>query len=821
MIGFVLRHESNYLRLSRLGYGDFVTSDEAQWDRMQEFFHLMDGVPEQDLERKLIDAGAEPSLRARVLSILKAGSHAAPPDAWELPNHRIGPYVVIDRLGSGGIGTVYLVERDAGGVLQRLALKVLAPHAAGPSFVDRFRREQCILGSLDHPYITRMLDAGFGDRAEPYLVMEYVAGVHLDEYCDQQKLTIEDRLRLFMKIAEGVAYAHRNLVVHLDLKPSNILVTRGGAPKLLDFGTSKVLSIEGGTTTTLPVTPSYASPEQLRHEAVTTACDIYALGVILHELLAGVRPEGGASMAAMIERAIAESEPAPLAHCVTSGAAERRGLTETRLRAVLAGDLSIIVQKSLAARPHDRYPSVDALSGDIGRYLDGRPILARRQTTLYRVGKFVWRNSGKVTLTLALSIALIATASYAWWRQQQALRDAQRALVMQTFMTRLFRAANSNVTGKPVTTIKELLQLGAQILRSLVPDAGDQRRAQLSLGESLYLNQDLATAKSLYTEALNSAIPAGDIASEAEALSQLGLIGYFSGQNDIALSDTEKGFAVSQGRGIPADVRLLGAQAYVLVHEDLGRTTDKNAEYLEEAIRAARTDHLQNHAISAALIQLGGVLSNRRRFEDAERAFREGIQLVSRDRLAMCDEAGALYGLGGVYRNQNRPEMAVPVLRDSYERMKTCYGDQLFTLQTQGYWADAMISSGRAKDALPELEAAESLWRRPPVNRVAVSQMFVTLGRAYLATGRFKDAERAAAEAFPLIDGQVPGSDRRVGAVQLLWGRALAGQGRYAEAKPHADIAVTILNSNASSPLAKKYAEEARLFREEVAAHAK
>ncbi len=788
-----------------------MTPDGAEWDRLQELFHLMDSVPEVDRERQLIESGADSELRSRVLSMLRAQSRqvAAKPTS-ETAARRIGPYTVIERLGAGGIGTVYLVERDAGGVRQRAALKVLAPHAAGPAFVDRFRREQRILGSLDHPNITRMSDAGFGDRGEPYLVMEYVDGEHLDEYCDRHRVSVAGRLRLFLKIAEAVAYAHRNLVVHLDLKPSNILVTESGSPKLLDFGTSKVLQAQDGMTTTLPVTPAYASPEQLRNEAVTTACDVYSLGVILYELLVGARPSGEGSMLRMMERAIAETEPAPIEQNVTGGAAEKRGLTEGQLRSKLTGDLSIIVSKSLSARPRDRYSSVDAFAADLELYLEGRPVLARRQTTVYRVKKFVRRNGGKLALSLVTVVALLITAGYAWWNQRQALHEARRALVMQTFMTQLFRAANSNVTGKPVTTVKELLELGVQLAPSFVKDAGDLRQARLSLGESLYLSGDFATAKSLYSDALASAQTARDTGAQAESLSELGMIAYFQGQNDVALDDTEKGFNISLSRGVTPSIRLLGAQAYVLVHEDLGRTTEQNAGYLETAIKNGRAGQLADNRISAALIQLGGVLSNRRRYDDAVHAFEEGVALIRNDRLAMCDEAGGLYGLGGVFRNLDQNEKAIPVLRDSYQRMQTCYGNGFFTLQTLGYWADAMIVAGRGREALPELESSVALWQPPSMTKVAASQNFVILGRAYLAESRFKDAEHAAEQAFPLIDGQVAATDKRLGYVQLVWARALAGEKRYGEARAHAEMAERILNSNAISPMAKRYALESQ-----------
>ncbi len=190
-----------------------------------------------------------------------------------------------------------------------MALKVLAPHAGGPSFIERFHREQHILASLDHPHITRLLDAGISDTGQPFLAMEYVDGVHLDEYCDTHRLSVAARIDVFIQICDAVSYAHRNLIVHLDLKPSNVLVTEEGAVKLLDFGTSKLIEPETLLTTTVLATPAYASPEQLRNEPVTTACDVYSLGAILFDLLAGRRAAGRISAAIMFERAMTEGEP--------------------------------------------------------------------------------------------------------------------------------------------------------------------------------------------------------------------------------------------------------------------------------------------------------------------------------------------------------------------------------------------------------------------------------------------------------------------------------------------------------------------------------
>jgi len=218
--------------------------DAETWEQLQALFHLAEQTPEDEREQILTQNCADPEVRDRVMAIFRGAHVDAEPEvarSWSgsVSSSRNGPYTILRHLGTGGLGSVYLVERIAGGVVQRAALKVLAPHAAGPAFIERFHREQHILASLEHPNITRMLDAGLGNDSQPYLVMEFVSGLHLDAFCDEQMLGITERLQLFLQVCEAVAYAHRSLIVHLDLKPSNILVTPDGVVKLLDFDQSR------------------------------------------------------------------------------------------------------------------------------------------------------------------------------------------------------------------------------------------------------------------------------------------------------------------------------------------------------------------------------------------------------------------------------------------------------------------------------------------------------------------------------------------------------------------------------------------------------
>jgi serine/threonine protein kinase len=346
-----------------------MLQDADHWEQLQALFHLAEETPDEELDELLLVACPDTELRQRAAALIRASrTKPEPGKPVDTPGRRIGPYLVLRHLGSGGIGTVYLVERTTAGVVQRAALKVLTRSAAGPFFVERFAREQQILASLDHPNITRLLDAGVSEVGEPYLTMEYVDGVHLDVYCDDRALGISERLHLFLRVCEAVAYAHRSLVVHLDLKPSNILVSEaGGIVKLLDFGTSKLIQPDSLLTTTVMATPAYASPEQLRNEPVTTVCDVYALGAILFELLSGRRPNQDSSVAAIIERSMKELPPESITAAVTAAAADHRGLTETRLRSMLTGDLATIVAKCITPRPRDRYVTVEALIVD-GRF---------------------------------------------------------------------------------------------------------------------------------------------------------------------------------------------------------------------------------------------------------------------------------------------------------------------------------------------------------------------------------------------------------------------------------------------------------------------
>ena len=792
-----------------------MTHDSENWQQLQELFHLTEMTREEDRERVLEENCADPQLRRRVMAILRGAnmeSEEKVPGGASFLSGKIGPYSLIRHLGSGGIGSVYLVERMVGGALQRSALKVLAPHAAGPSFVERFHREQHILGSLDHPNITRMLDGGLSEGGQPYLVMEYVDGVPLDVYCDERNLGIDRRLQLFLRVCDAVSYAHRNLVVHLDLKPSNIFVTADGTVKLLDFGTSKLIQPDSLLTTTVMATPAYASPEQLRNEAVTTACDVYALGAILFELLAGRRPGDKASVAVMIERAMKEEEAEGLSNVVTSEAAAHRGLSESRLRLLLSGDLSTIVAKCLSPRPKDRYSSVDALMVDIQRFIDGRPILARPQTTFYRVSKFVRRNRGSVAVVALITLALIASLGYAAWRQQQALHEAQRAVRMQTFMYRLFKLANSNYTGKPAATVPEFLALGVKVLPDYIKDPADLREAQMGLAESMYENGDLNSAQKVFIQTIAAAKAAGDIGSEAEAEAFSGNIAYQLGQTDQGQALTAHALELSHRPGVTPTVRVWSEIYYAANRENNGFRSDENVRLLESAVKESRERHLPERETAYAIYMLASDFEERGRLDEAEQLIHEAIAIYGQEPYAICDQSEMYADLAYISGARGDVEASLPLYQKAYEGYKACSGpDNKGTLVVEDYMAGAMIKLGRAKEAVAMLEASMPAWRKVAGSSPDLANPLHYLAVGYVDTGQYAQAEKTAEELVKVQEGKVAPDDHRMGSSQLVWARALAGEHRYQEALPHAEIADRVLAKTVLSPSQKQTSSDAHM----------
>ena len=360
---------------------------------------------------------------------------------------RIGVYQIIEPLGRGGMGEVYRAARADGLYEKEVALKLVRSGFDTDSILARFRNERQILATLDHPNIARLLDGGTTDEGVPYLVMELVAGAPIDEYCEAHALPITERLQLFRQVCAAVQYAHQRLVIHRDIKPTNILVTREGMPKLLDFGIAKILDAAAGSETTIarPMTPQYASPEQIRGETITTASDVYSLGVLLYRLLTSLSPYGPETRTAHeLARIVTEVQPTWPSSAVANAAASASGVlpgnSPARLRRRLAGDLDNIVLKALRKEPERRYASVEQFGEDVRRHLERLPVIARRDSWSYRAGKFIRRHRVGMAATALVLLALIGGVA-ATVREARVAR-AERARAEKRFND-VRRLANS------------------------------------------------------------------------------------------------------------------------------------------------------------------------------------------------------------------------------------------------------------------------------------------------------------------------------------------------------------------------------------------
>jgi len=459
------------LRINKKGLQDkFRQMQKEDWKKVKEI--LAEVLPLESSERQnyLENAEITGEIRREIESLLAVEKESASlmnlsavafskdffdeTDENALVGQNVGVYRIVCELGYGGMGAVYLAERSDGKFAQRVALKLLKRELNTSSLRRRFQQEQEILASLEHPHIARLLDAGTTADKIPFLAMEYVEGLPIDDYCRSQNLDLNQRLDLFRKVCAAVNFAHRNLIVHRDLKPSNILVNKDGIPKLLDFGISKIISAEfeqinSATVTKLgAMTPSYASPEQLQSKSVTTATDIYSLGVILYELLSSHRPfEAKEGDLQEIYQAVIEYEPPPPSVVIADFGfgisdaenqktsvphqTKNQNLRTNPQSAIrhpqLKGDLDNIILKALRKEPERRYSSAENLAEDIHRHQRGLPVTARPNTFFYRAEKFYKRNKAGVIGTVLIALAIIAGIVATLWQAQVARAESAKA----------------------------------------------------------------------------------------------------------------------------------------------------------------------------------------------------------------------------------------------------------------------------------------------------------------------------------------------------------------------------------------------------------
>jgi non-specific serine/threonine protein kinase/serine/threonine-protein kinase len=697
------------------------------WQRVKGLFQEALQRSPEERDAFLADAcGGDLALLSEVESLLaahhEAGGFLSQPatsptaDApAELEGRRIGPYRLLGRVGQGGMGVVYRSVRDDDAFRKVVALKLVRGGTGSEYAERRFRQERQILARLQHPHIATILDGGTTEEGQPYLVMEYVEGRPITTYCDEQGLGTRERLSMFITVCAAVQYAHQSLVVHRDLKPGNILVTADGTPKLLDFGIAKLLAAgvdpdEAPTATLMPLmTPEYASPEQVRGQPVTTASDVYSLGVLLYELLAGRRPYtvAGESLVEIV-RTVCETEPPPPSSAARTLALEAtvRPVRTRPAASELKGDLDTIVLRALHKEPARRYASVQELADDVRRHLDGRPVRARPDTLGYRAGKFVRRHRVAVAAAAVVALSLV-TAVFTTLRQRS-LAEAQRARAERRFAdvrqlanSFLFEieAAIRDLPGS--TPARQLVvQKALQHLDSLAQEAGGDPVLQAELAVAYQKVGDVQGDPHV----ANMGDTAGAIASY---------------RKEVAIRE-----ALGATGGRQATYELAGALRRLGLLEDEAGETQAAVQHLKQALGLARSLLEQDAGDDKARRLLAYAYDGAGRL-----ALKTGDH-----RAAEADQRAAL----AIW------EAAVAARSDDEEALRglhIVHGALARTLRVSGRLPEATAQCRRA------LEAAEARQRLRP--RDAEARRDVSNGNTNLAVALYKQGEFD--EAAPFI----------------------------------------------------------------------
>ncbi|MEM1057472.1 MAG: serine/threonine-protein kinase [Bacteroidota bacterium] len=746
----------------------------TRWSQVRDLLDSARERPEADRETWLRTATEDSDLREEVLSLLRATSAAeddgflarsagetaaglfAPlaEDADPYVGREVGPWRLTGRLGEGGMGVVYRAERTGADFEQEAALKLVGRGLAPRAIVERFREERRILARLAHPGIARLLDGGMSTDGQPYFAMELVDGAPLTRYAEGRELNVDARLALFLNVCDAVAYAHRNLVVHRDLKPSNILVadddTHQPTVRLLDFGIAKALTDDEDadlrTQTGAIMTPAYAAPEQVRREPVTTATDVYALGVVLYELLAGTRPYeiGPEAPPTTVEKMVCETDPPPPSAVAPPGVSSRLG-----------GDLDTIVLKALEKEPARRYASAEALAEDLRRHLAGLPVTARRATVGYRVRSFVRRHPVGVGLTVLAVLALVAGLAGTTWQarvasaeRDRAQTEAAKAEEIRDYVLGLFSAVNPDSARGREVTVREALEAGAVRL------AGE-------LADQPVVRSDMELTIALLYRRL---------ADYGRARAHV--------DSAIALRERHLG---------PRDVQTATAR------RELAQLLIDTGDYDEsrEAAERAHADHLaalgpDHPETLQSLTVVGATLAVLGEWTEAEEAFEElaSRSLPTADTLALSE---ALLNLGSSRLRQQRFEDAEEPFRQSLALRRAHLG------RTHSGTATVMnslaIAVARGRGDLDEAEAlmVEALDIRRQLYGEAhpeIAQMLNSLARLYEEREDFARAEPVYAELLPMMEATLGPEHPYTGLVLVNYGNLLRMRGRPAEGEP-------------------------------------
>ena len=748
----------------------------------------------------------------------------------------VGGYRLEGELGHGGMGTVYRATRVGGVAGHRVALKLIKRGMDSDEVLRRFLRERQILARLKHPNIAQLIDGGIADRGQVWFAMELVEGAPITHWCDAQRADIAQRIDCFLAVCAAVKYAHHNLIVHRDVKPTNILVSAEGEVKLLDFGIAKLLEDDAaGETQTRPdlrlLTPEFAAPEQLRGDPVTTATDVYQLGLVLYQLLTGQRaPQitGSAqpSSAPRLSDAFTTRQAADIA-------AQTRRTNGAALRRSLRGDLSRIVQKALNDEPTRRYESVGSFADDLRRFLDGRPVLARPDSGVYRMRKFVARHLAASVATTMVAVALVASSVYSAHEAALAQAQARRAEAVRGFLLDLF--ALNEPTRRDGTPLgaRELVDLGARrasaalngdpdtrvellgVVGGLYQSLGDVARSaavlteRLRAAEALYASDDVRLARAridlanaeehaeheehaeeLARQAL-AALPANRAAvrtERADALEALATIRAHMGHVDEAIVALDERVALQRELGPGQDAALAATLAELGAYRArIGHLQESDAAF-DAALAALKTAADEN---PAGLITTRGnlveALTQRGRLDDAMPVADANMELVRHIYGEAHPEiALALFQKAQIERMRGAPQRAIPLYRQALEIYEHVLGaNHSFVATMLTSLAQALSQAGQSEEAISSLERARDIYVATlGPNHLYTATAASALAKARLTSGDLAGAESGFRDALTRFAASPEPAHIYVEAARWGLGTTLVAQHRFSEAEP-------------------------------------
>jgi serine/threonine protein kinase len=816
--------------------------EPERWRQIEDLFHTALAC-EPGSRAVFLDSACarDPSLRQEIESLLlsyeKGGFTETPAftegikllEESEDRSHvgqNIGPYRVVRKIGQGGMGAVYLAARADQAFQKEVAIKLIKRGQDTEDVIRRFRSERQILASLDHPNITRLLDGGTTEDGLPYFVMEYIEGQPIDIYCASHELDTTQRLRLFQSVCAAVHFAHQHLVIHRDIKPGNILVTAEGVPRLLDFGIAKLLAAESSVpdrtiTIARRMTPESASPEQVRGGNITTASDVYSLGVLLYKLLTGHGPYRLAGRSSdEIERAICEEDPEKPSAVVDrteESAADRtitpRSFSESRedvpdkLRRRLRGDLDNIVLMALRKEPQRRYASVQQFSDDIRRHLEGLPVLAHRDTPAYRAAKFVQRHKTGVAavalIFLSLAAGIVATlrqASIAAAERDRARIEKAKADRINAFLQDMLSFSSPsyvspNPRKDPDAKVSEVVEQAARRAELELADQPEVlAEMQRTIGAVYYAQGRYDKAEQILRDALekyirlygrdsHETVEASNLlanvllrkgsTAEAEAL--------FRRDIDIERREAQRGHL---------DVRTM---AFVL--GDYGSMLDQRGDkateaYLREALQYASKLTGKDRAFVAMLYNdLGDVAYRSGDLNEAERVGRAAIDEYRKlPEGTYVEMAASLSNLGAVLIKKGSYSQAEPFVREGLDLRRKMLGNahpdtamSLFRL------SDLLYKEGDYQGAESAARESVQVFGRAlttPKDSIYFANPVMALGLALNRTGRSREAETYLREALEIRRRLLPKGNQLIAASDGALGECLTTQKRYAEAEP-------------------------------------